>query len=423
MDTERRDTAAAGPPPFLELPLEIRRQIYETTLGLCLADQLSLLSTNHQVYDEGYDFVFRRPLTFSSRMHLQLFVNSHSPDVLGQVRSLRLRLGELEPSAMETYLRNAIIGIPVSPSDHPYVLESEAMLSCLRTMPNLKHFSLLPPRQRNRNPAPREFVQHLLAQMPQHTRQLESLSISTDLKSLDFLTDISRLRFLQSSGCSDIDSPSATSVMSHMPCLQELAIIGPSTAFLRRQKCSLQKGAILAINPDVLSNMQPLKRLTIRDLSPPENPTFLTKDMLMAVFETHRTSLQLLALSSSSQPSAEVLGSLKAMLISLSVLRDLQLEWPEVETDFFSEYLPPSLQSLTIAVQHSAHAQNIIDGLKSANIRLPHLRDVRFNLADGGDLLGRGDDLAIPVNVNSSHGTRPWTIKWGVWRPAGHEDT
>lgn len=423
MDTGSHDTPATGPPPFLELPLEIRRQIYDATLGLCLADQVSLLSTNHQVYDEGYNFVFRRPLTFSSRLRLQSFVNSHPPDVLGQVRSLRLRLGELAPTMMESYLRNAIMGIPVRPGDHPYVLESESILSCLRMMPSLKRFSLLPPRQRNRNPAPRELVQHLLTQMPQYWKQLESLLISTDLKSLGFLADMPHLRSLQFSGCSDTESESAKLMMQQMPCLQEIAIVGPSTAFLKRQKCSVQKGAILAITPDILSSMQPLRRLTIRDLSSPGNPTFFTKGMLMAIFDTHRTTLQSLCISSSSQPDIAVLGLLKAILISLPVLRELRLEWSGIETELVSESLPPTLQSLTVAVQNSAHAQDILNGLASASVRLPYLRNIRFSLIDGVEPLDRVRDLKTPFNISTRCTVPLWRMKWGVWQPAGHEDT
>jgi hypothetical protein len=423
MDSESHEKSATGPPPFLELPLEIRRQIYDTTLALCLADQLSLLITNHQVYDEGYNFVFRRPLTFSSRLRLQSFVNSHPPNVLGQVRSLTLRLGGLAPSEMESYLRNAIMGIPVCAGDHPYVLESESILFCLRMMPGLKRFSLLPPRQRNRNPVPRELVQHLLTQMPQYWKQLESLSISTDLKSLAFLTDMPHLRSLQFSGCSDTESESAKLITQQMLCLQEIAIVGPSTAFLKRQKCSVQKGAILAITPDVLSNMQPLRRLTIRDLSPPGNPTFFTKKMLMAIFDTHQTTLQSLCISSSSQPDIAVLGLLEAILIGLPVLRELQLEWSGIGKELVSEYLPPTLQSLTVAVENSAHAQDILNGLASASVRLPYLRDIRFNLIDSVEPLDRIRDLKTPFNISTRCTAPHWRIQWGVWKPAGHEDT
>lgn len=423
IDTGSHDTPATGPLPFLELPLEIRRQVYDRTLGLCLADQLSLLSTNHQVYDEGYNFVFQRPLTFSSCLRLQSFVNNHPPDVLSQVRSLRLRLGELAPTAMESYLRDAIMGIPVRPGDHPYVLESESIISCLRMMPGLKRFSLLPPRQRNRNPAPRELVQHLLTQMPQYWKQLESLFISTDLKSLGFLADMPHLRSLQFSGCSNTESESAKLIMQQVPSLQEIAIVGPSIAFLKRQQCSIQKGAILAITPDVLSNMQPLRRLTIRDLSPPGNPTFFTKNMLMAIFDAHRTTLQSLCISSSSQPDIAVLGLLKHILLSLPVLRELQLEWSGIETEIVSEYLPPTLQSLTAAVQNIAHAQDILNGLASASVRLPHLRDIRFTLIDGVQPLDRVRDLMTPFHISTRCTAQLWRIQWGVWQPAGHEDT
>lgn len=390
VNSESRFSASGSRSLFLELPLEIRQLIYDATLGLCLSDQLSLLSTNHQVYEEGYDFIFRRPLTFSSRLRMETFIKSHSTDALGQVRSLGLRLGELAAAAMESYLRNAIMGIPTHLSEHPYILESVAILACVRTMPSLRHFSLLPPRQKNQNPAPRELVQHLLTQIPQHLKYLESLSVSTDLKSLDFLAEMPRLRSLRYSGCSDTDSESATRIFSQMSSLQELSIIGPSPAFLKRQRCSLQKGAIIVLTPDVLSRMPPLKRLTIRDIGPPGNPTFFTKKMLMVIYESHRSTLQSLCLSSKSQPSIETVGMLKAVLMSLPMLSEVSFEWPNVETELIAEHLPPTVQSLTVAVQSTVHAQDMVDGLLSAAIRLPYLREVRFNLVGGAEQLSCG---------------------------------
>lgn len=428
MATRSHLIPAAGRFLFLELPLEIRRQIYDTTLGLSLSDQLSLLSTNHQIYDEGYNFVFRRPLTFSSRLRLQSFVNSHPPAVLSQVRSLRFRLGELAPSAMEIYLQNAIMGVPVRPSEHPYVLESESILSCLEMMPSIKHFSLLPLHPRNRSSTPRELVHYLLTQIPQHLQQLNSLSISTETRTLNFLLEMSRLRSLRFSGCYETDSQHARSIMKQMSSMEELAIIGPSPEFLKRQRCGLQKAAISAITPDVLCNMQPLKRLTIRDLSPSGNPTFLTRGMLMAIFDTHRTTLQSLCISSLWQPSTSVLNLLKARITSLPKLRNLQLEWPSMDIVFTQDYLSSNLQSLTVAVQSSTHAQDMIDGLTVASHRLPYLRDLHFNLIDVVGQTDLSDEkqrptLRIPSQINTKCATSLWRITWGVWQPAGDDDS
>ena len=434
MATRDLPVPATGPSHFLELPLEIRRQIYDSTIGLCLPDQLSLLSTNHQVYDEACDFLFQRPLTFSSRQCLESFVDNHRSDILGRVRNLRLRLGEVDPVAMESYLRKAIMGTPVCAGEHPFVLESERILSCLRTMPSIRHFSLLPSRHRNWDWTPRELVHCLLTQMPQHLKQLESLSICTDLKSIDFLADMSSLRSLRFSGCSETTSQSARLIMKQMSCMQELVIIGPSKAFLKRQKCRLQKGAMLAITPDVLCNLQPLKRLTIRDLNPSSNPIFFTERMLSAIFDTHRTTLQSLCISSLSQPSNAVQGVLKTILMSSPMLRELQLEWPNMETDLLSDCVPSTLQSLTVAVRNRTHGKDVIGALTSASIRLPHLRDVQLNMIDAtieqqmhhmsvDDPQVRGD-ITMPPNRNeSTRCTTPrWRISWGKWHPAGDGD-
>ena len=416
---------------FLELPLEIRRQIYDSTTALCLPDQLSLLSTNHQVYDEAYDFLFQRPLIFPSRQCLEFFVNSHPSDTLGRVRNLRVRLGEIDSVAMESYCRKAIMGLPVPLDEHPYILESELILSCLRTMPSIKHFSLLPSHYRNRNSAPRELIQYLLTQIPRHLKQLEFLSISTDLESLNFLADMARLRSLRFSGCSKNTSQSAGLIMRQMSCMQELAIIGPSKAFLKRQKCHLQKGAMLAITPDVLCNLQPLKSLTVRDLNPSESPTFLTEGMLSAIFNTHRTTLQSLCISSLSQPNNAVQDMLKTILTSSPVLLELQLEWPNLAMGVLSDCLPPTLQSLTVAVQNRTHGKDVIDTLVLASIPLPHLRKVQLNMIDATieqqlELMsvGPGHDPTIPLdNIVSTTRTPPrWRVSWGKWNPAGDGD-
>lgn len=435
---------AVGPSHFLGLPLEIRRQIYEATLKLTPQEQLSLLSTNQQICDEGRDFVFRRPLVCSSRLRLQAFVNSHPHDVLRQVRSLKLALEELSPAAMQSYLRNAVMGIPMQPSEHPYLLEGELILSCLRLMPNIKHLSLHPPRQRNRSLAPRDLVQYLLTQIPRVVKQLKSLSVSTDITSLDFLLDMPQLQSLRFSGCSETESQSASLVMKQMLCLQELVIVGPSTAFLRRQKCGLQKGPIAAITPDVICNVQGLKRLTIRDMTPAGSSVFLTREMLMAIFDVHRYTLQTLCISSLSQPSTTVLNLLKAVVISLPALQDLQLEWPNITSDFLSDCLPSSIQDLAVTVRCGTHAQDLVDELNSSLHRLPHLRTLHLNLISPANQAGlplekQASSFVLPIQAGrryvmictlsfvtaDKHIDRlesRWRTTWGVWEPAGCDE-
>jgi hypothetical protein len=370
-----------GPSPFLQLPLEIRRQIYNATLGLSLADQLSLLSTNRRICDEGLDFIFRRPLKCSSPEQLQAFIDSHDDDALNQVRCLVLRLEDLPPTAMQQYLEKVIMGTPVPLNEHPYVIESQNILSSVQMIPGLRHLSILPPRQQSRRPAPMDLIQHLLSQLPQHLTQLKSLSVSTDIKSLDFLIDFPHLQSLSLSGCSETDPHAAIAIVRQMSSLEELAITGPSSAFLKQQNRTVQKGTLLAVTSDVLSNAPPLRSLTIRDVTPVVgSPRFLTTGMLNAIYDTHRSTLHTLCVSSLVQPNSSVLTLLKTIVLSLSALRELHLEWPTVTSDLLSDSLPTSIQSLTVAVRCGVHAQNIVDELELASHRWPYLRKLHFNL-------------------------------------------
>lgn len=390
--------ANSGSSLFLQLPLEIRRRIYDATLGLPLREQLSLLSTNRQICDEGHEFIFRRPLKCSSREQLQGFVDAHEDDALNQVRCLVLRLEDLPPIAMQLYLEKVILGVPVPPEQHPYVIESERILSLVQMMPGLKHLSLLPPSQRGQKSAPKDLVQFLLSQLSQCFSRLRSLSVSTDIKSLDFLANFTHLQSLSFSGCSETEPHRAGVILKQISGLQELTIVGPSTSFLKQHNRSVQKGALLAITPDFLRNTPSLKSLKIRDLAPAGRAGFLTNDMLRAVLDTHRSTLQTLCISSMAQPSTSDLTLLKTIVLSLPALRELHLEWPIVSSDLVADCLPTSIQSLTVAVQCSIHAQNIIDELTSASHRWPYLRKSHFNMVENQDM-----NLAMAIQASNRY--------------------
>jgi hypothetical protein len=378
------------------------------TLGLPLADQLSLLSTNRQICDEGHDFIFRRPLKCSSREQLQAFIDSHDGDALDQLRCLVLRLEDLPPTAMQQYLEKVIMGIPVPLKEHPYVIESQKILSSVQMMPGLRHLSILPPRRRSRKLKPKDLIQHLLSRLPQHLTQLQSLSVSTDIKSLDFLTDFPHLQSLSLSGCSETESHAAIAIVKQMSSLEELTNTGPSSAFLKQQNRTVQKGATLAITPDVLSNAPRLKFLTIRDVTPTGSLRFLTTGMLSAIYDTHRSTLNTLCISSLVQPQPPVLTLLKTIVLSLCTLRELHLEWPTVTSDLLLNCLPTSIQSLTVAVKCGVDAQNIVDELELASHRWPYLRKLHFNLISTVERMDvsiekQGTGFVVPVRASDRY--------------------
>ena len=245
--------------------------------------------------------------------------------------------------------------------------------------------SILRPIDRQQNPPSRDFFESLCSWIQTDYAQLQSLRISVDHTSLRFLSGLRNLRVLDFSGFSVTQPTEMLDVMSRLTHLEELKIIGPLHGLRRRQRYGYQHRLVVqSFTDSVLQGMKPLKKLTICEVavSTHHEPTFLTEEMLKALYLTHRDSLRELTIYSKTSPDPSVESLLRAFLMSTRTLTKLSLGWPDTNISILDS-LPVTLHHLKVAVLGLPSWQLLRNRLGVLKGRFPYLRSIDFDLCNG----------------------------------------
>jgi hypothetical protein len=371
------------PPPhpsFLGLPLELRQHIYEEMLQLPARDHISLLCVCKQTFSEGKDQFYRRPLNCNSQDALDLFALGHAPETLQEIKTLNVRFQEVDSTMMQPVLALLVAGLPISSRQHPYFHEIEKVTRSLASMPTVRNLSILRPVGQLQNPPSRDFFESICSWVHENYRQLQSLSISVENTSLGFLRCLRNLRMLSFSGFSATQPEELLNILSQLGHLEELKVIGPLHGFRRRQRYGYQHRFVVQSFTDaVLRGMRPLKSLTVCEVSVPthDEPSFLTEDVLEALYMTHRDSLRELSVLSETPLDHSVDSLLRAFLMSTLMLTKLSVGWSEMDVSFFDS-LPTTLRQLEVGISDISFRQPVMDRLNSLDDRLRHLRSINL---------------------------------------------
>jgi hypothetical protein len=371
------------PPPqptFLGLPLELRQRIYKEMLELPASDHISLLCVCRKVFQEGKEHFYRRPLSCDSQDALDLFARSHAPETLQQIKILNVRFREVGPAMMQSALALLVAGLPISSQQHPYFQEIEKVTRSLASMSNVKQLSILRPIERLQNPPSRDFFESVCSWIQMNYTQLQSLRISVENTSLRFLASLRNLRLVEFSGFSVTQPGEMLDILNHLQHLEELRIVGPHQGLRRWQRHGYQhRFLVQSFTASVLHGMRPLKSLTIYEVSvaTQDEPTFLTKDVLKALYLTHRDSLCELSIFSETSLDPSVESLLRAFLMSTTTLVKLSVGWPDLDSSFLDD-LPATLRHLAVTGPDLPSRQSITNRLRSLHNRLPDLRSINF---------------------------------------------
>lgn len=376
------------PPPqpsFLGIPLELRQHIYEEMLQLPARDHIALLCVCKRVFHEGKEHFYHRPLNCDSQDALNLFVLRHAPDTLQQIQTLNVRFQEVDPALMQPALALLVAGLAISSQQHPYFDEIERVTRSLTSMSNVKQLSIMRPIERQQNPPSRDFFDSLCSWVQKHYTQLHGLTISVEHTSLRFVSHLRLLRTLEFSGFSVTQPEEMVDILSRLPSLDELRIIGPPRGLCRRQRYGYQhRFVVQSFTDSVLHGMRPLKKLSICEFCVPtyDDPTFLTNEVLKALYLTHRDSIRQLTVHSETSLDPSVESLLMAFLMSTKTLTTLSIGWPGMN-NLILDSLPIGLCHLTVTVS-GLHSQQLFrNRLRSLDSRLRYLRSIHFTRFDG----------------------------------------
>ncbi|ETI27449.1 hypothetical protein G647_09639 [Cladophialophora carrionii CBS 160.54] len=366
---------------FFDLPLEVRRNLYDLMLRLPYRDHLNLLCVHKQVYGEARESFYQRPLHCDSQYDLIKFVERWPDSVLRSINNLRLRLEEIRPEIMQGYLDEISSGDPVLIHRHPYLLEIKQITFALSELPCISHLRLLRPAGLQTSIPSSIVMTHLLNWTAEHYPRLLSLRLDVEQCHIGCLGSFTELKSLQVTGFSETSPIRTADVLSKVTNLEELMVVGPPPGLQMLQRHGSQTKIIQSVNHQTFERLRPLKRLTLVQLmdSGISGDVFLNRKTMKALYEVHGESLRSLTISSTTNPTSAFVEYLSAFLLGTTNMKEVRLMWPDIETAFV-DCIPNTIWKLELAVTSRDKAQAIIDRLVLREYRLKCLQYVHFHI-------------------------------------------
>lgn len=366
---------------FLELPLEVRRSLYDLLLTFPRRDHLNLLRVNKQVYNEARESFYKRPLLCRSQYDLVDFVDLWPEAVLQSITHLQLHLEEIRPEAIQEYLTLGMSFDPAQPHPHPYLLEINRITSAIAKMPNIAHLQLLRPTSLQRSIPSSIVLTQLLTWVAEHYPKLQSFRLDLEQCHIDCFGSFKELKSLRLTGYSETSPTRTADVLSKMTSLEELIIVGPPPGLRLLQQQGFQTKIVQSVTHQLFERIRPLRRLTLAEVTDgrTDSSAFLTSKTMRALFEVHQESLRSLHVSSNTTPLPPFLEYLSAFLLGATNMQELNLTWPDMETTFV-DCIPNSVRRLRFAVASRDGAHTIINRLTLMCYRLKYLQHIKFDI-------------------------------------------
>lgn len=400
---------------MLELPLEIRRQIYTYLTGLSRVDHLNFLCACKKLHDEAQVSYLSRPLCFSDQEELTQF-SSQPYRSQAYVQDLSLVLTDLDRDVMRPFLAQVVMDMSKRTFQYPYELEATRTTYALQSLPNIARLSLLEPTRSGVTPAPRLLLNNVLNWIAQQYVGLRRLRIDSSNVSLEPIASLHNLRSLRITGFSETPPSRATTILRGLPKLAELHIV-----CRRRQSryfaCQTPRKSV---GSETLRYLRPLRVIRINDFAELSNrqAAFLDVNMLKSIGESHSSSLRQFGVSSLSPLDPGILSQLAETIYMTSGLHSLSLSWPNIGIELLDS-LPPAIWSLQILVSGQPHATKMLKALVAMSERILSLRKIHF-LVPGSLAQAQVSSMMSSSSQNAYfwYGLEvPWTVTWGVWQP------
>lgn len=410
--------ASKPPSPFLDLPLEIREQIYGGLLSDPSCRNVQMLRTSQQVYVEAQPFLFKRPLAFASQFDFYDWVKQSKADNLRYVQTIHIKLLDvighegLDRSSIQVYRKN----LP-SPIVQSYEEDLARFAAALKEVPNVRGLTLYKNRTADESDPFRDFYGACFALITKQLAGLRSLTFYVDQVPLEFLSSLQALQSLRFTGFS-LSSPADTmKALEKLTKLEEVNLFGPPPGLSFQQRRGyVGPKTMHSMTADVVRGLAPLKSFTICEIRDPLSEVgahFVESSMLAALSQTHGRSLRSLRISTDFLPSADSRDGL-ALLLSSSRLQHIELGWPELDGTVI-DALPTSVLNLQITVGAALSPEELLRRLLARRAQLPDLAElvIRTDWREAGakDLLAKIDTAMAKLKEVGIRATK------GRWYP------
>ncbi|KAI9802268.1 MAG: hypothetical protein M1825_002989 [Sarcosagium campestre] len=367
---------------FLDLPLEIREQIYGGVLSDPSNRDVHLLRASQQIYAEAQPFLFKRPLVFESQFHLYEWIEQVSPQKLSYVRCVRMKLIDAVCSNVVTGVggHRAAISAKIS-LKQMYDDDVARIGAALKALPGLQELTVY--RQSvSEPPHVTNFHQAVFAVIAAQCLGLRSLTFYLDQFPLDFLSSLTDLRKLRFAGFSASSPQDTARILGDLRHLESLELFWPprNNGTLRHPDFK-GEDTTESVSPAVIRSLRPLRAFTVCEslLSVDEftsirSMPILRQELLLALRDVHAATLRSLRITTEYPLDSAALQALNSLLSAASSLHELTVGWPDLRQDTL-HLLPASLRRLVIVVPRSIQPSYASAALLPLLDRMPRLTD------------------------------------------------
>lgn len=375
---------------ILQIPVEVRHQIYDVILCLPTQDHLSLLSTCRQIRSEAHAYLYRRHIVLTSQRVLYTFVRCSRESMLKQVTTLTLRLEDARPEEHISVLSQlANERLSFSSSLHPLFQECQRITGHLSKMPSITSLSLLPPRERARYPPP-DLVEGVLDFACKQWPNLSSLSLLLDNMSLTYLRHFTKLNTLHLTGFSLSSPPEAAQILSSLSHLSKLSLTAPYARPMQEVKFFRGRRIVQSFVSSTVQHVGSLRSLAMSerlDISR-DVPALVNHEMFIAARDLLAVKLTHLRIAAAMALDQAVISDIGEILKVARSLKVAEMGWHNLEPNDVLAKLPESVFDVSIALPSSRCSSSTVKSLRPSLIGLPNLRHLNLCIIDGDKISG-----------------------------------
>ncbi|KAL9624145.1 MAG: hypothetical protein Q9160_001667 [Pyrenula sp. 1 TL-2023] len=369
---------------LLQVPVEVRHQVYDVILCLSTQDHLSLLSTCRQIHSEAHAYLYRRHIVLNSQKALYKFIRCSRESMLKQVTTLTLRLEDANPEEHIPILSElANERLSFGSSSHPLFQECQRITRHLSKMPSITSLSILPPRERIRYPPP-DLVEGVLGFACKQWPNLSSLAFLLDNVSLNFLRHFTNLKTLHLTGFSLSSPHEAAQVLSGLLHLSRLSLTAPYVRQQQESKVFRGRRIVQSFVSSTMRHVGSLRSLAMSerlDISR-DVPAFMNHEMFVATRDLLAAKLTHIKIAAAMALDPDVVSDIGEILKAAQSLKVAEMGWHNLEPNDVLAKLPESICNISIALPSGRCSSSTVEELRPSLEGLPNLRQLNLCIID-----------------------------------------
>ena len=219
---------------LLDIPTELREQVYDAVLHENPSSLYNLALTSRQISREAIPYLFKQSLVFDGQSELHEWLKTVRPSYLHYVTTIQFKLHDIDPEkivgALGQRLRRTGLSGPSEPLSDPYKQACDQELGHLyeafRMLPKVTHFTILPITRADPRP-PYRMLYHFFEMLVRSFPNLISLTNYEDSLPMGFVTPLHKLRRLNFPGIAPDPPEVLTKALCELPSLVDLEVYRP----------------------------------------------------------------------------------------------------------------------------------------------------------------------------------------------------